>query len=290
MLIACPSCHRQYDVGSHAPGTQVRCFCGDSLTIEAKRPRDLRMQHCASCGGGLPVGAIECSFCKGAISLAERGGGEVCPSCMARMVVGAKFCSTCGAAIRPAAVLKALVDHQCPRCREPMTECTAENVAFTECVRCGGLWLGEDLVRRLVEDRDKSAAPAILGARARETAAPRETRPDVKKVAYLPCPSCGNLMNRQNFAKSSGVILDWCRGHGFWFDHDELEAIFRFVQDGGLERVRDREREELEQRRREVQRMDAAPSLPAMSRPARPADFDLIHAIGNLVRWIASKW
>ncbi len=108
VLIACPSCHRQYDVGSHAPGTQVRCFCGDSLTIEAKRPRDLRMQHCASCGGGLPVGAIECSFCKGAISLAERGGGEVCPSCMARMVVGAKFCSTCGTAIRPAAVLKAL--------------------------------------------------------------------------------------------------------------------------------------------------------------------------------------
>ncbi|MBI5852876.1 MAG: zf-TFIIB domain-containing protein [Planctomycetes bacterium] len=287
MLIACPNCHRQYDVGSHAPGTTIRCFCGDRLTVETPKPRDLRMQHCSSCGSGLPVGASECEFCKGAVSLAERGGGEVCPACMARMVTSAKFCSTCGTAIRPAAVLKALVDRNCPRCGLAMTECAAENVAFTECTGCGGLWLGEDVVRQLVEDRDKSAAPAILANRNASDAAARDQVVDTRKVVYLPCPCCGTRMNRQNFARSSGVILDWCRGHGFWFDVDELQAVFRFVQAGGMERARARELEQLEQKRRDVRRL-ATPSHASIGGLPTPRLREAPDLIGGLAGWLAS--
>lgn len=287
VLIACPNCHRQYDVGSHAPGTTVRCFCGDRLTIETPRPRDLRMQHCSSCGSGLPAGATECEFCKSAVSLAERGGGDVCPACMARMVTSAKFCSTCGTAIRPAAVLKALVDRNCPRCKSAMTECTAAHVAFTECNRCGGLWLGEDVVRQLVEQRDKSAAPAILATRKDVDPGLRDHGIDTRKVVYLPCPCCGTRMHRQNFAKSSGVILDWCRGHGFWFDADELQAVFRFVQAGGMERARERELEQLEQKRREVQRLATSAHASLGGMPARRVA-DAPDLIGGLAGWLAS--
>jgi hypothetical protein len=30
-------------------------------------------------------------------------------------------------------------------------------------------------------------------------------------------------MNRKNFGSVSGVVIDWCKGHGFWFDAEERE-------------------------------------------------------------------
>jgi Zn-finger nucleic acid-binding protein len=40
-------------------------------------------------------------------------------------------------------------------------------------------------------------------------------------------------MQRRNFRKSSGVIIDSCRKHGTWLDADELEQITGFVLSGG---------------------------------------------------------
>ena len=41
----------------------------------------------------------------------------------------------------------------------------------------------------------------------------------------MPCPECGQLMNRKNFANTSGVIVDVCRAHGIWFDDREVERV-----------------------------------------------------------------
>ena len=40
-------------------------------------------------------------------------------------------------------------------------------------------------------------------------------------------------MQRRNFRKSSGVIVDRCREHGTWLDADELEQITGFILSGG---------------------------------------------------------
>ena len=32
------------------------------------------------------------------------------------------------------------------------------------------------------------------------------------------------MMNRINFAKASGVVVDECRAHGVWLDNDELDV------------------------------------------------------------------
>ena len=56
-------------------------------------------------------------------------------------------------------------------------------------------------------------------------------------------------MNRNNFAKASGVIVDICKQHGVWFDADELPSIIEFVQKGGMEIARQRDRNQLEQER-----------------------------------------
>jgi Zn-finger nucleic acid-binding protein len=64
-------------------------------------------------------------------------------------------------------------------------------------------------------------------------------------------------MNRTNFAGCSGIVVDWCKPHGSWFDKDELRRIVEFIRNGGLRRSRERQKEQLKQeneRRKEQQR------------------------------------
>lgn len=67
-------------------------------------------------------------------------------------------------------------------------------------------------------------------------------------VCYVPCPLCHSTMNRVNFGKLSGVIVDICRKHGTWFDGGELTRVVAFVAGGGLARTRARDEEEERER------------------------------------------
>lgn len=51
------------------------------------------------------------------------------------------------------------------------------------------------------------------------------------------------MMNRVNFGRVSGIVIDLCKGHGVWFDPGELQSILGFVGNGGLERMRESEAE-----------------------------------------------
>jgi Zn-finger nucleic acid-binding protein len=62
--------------------------------------------------------------------------------------------------------------------------------------------------------------------------------------AYRPCAVCGALMNRRNYGRSSGVILDVCQKHGIWFGLDGLPRLLAWIHDGGEERARQRAVEE----------------------------------------------
>jgi Zn-finger nucleic acid-binding protein len=66
------------------------------------------------------------------------------------------------------------------------------------------------------------------------------------RVAYRPCCDCGKIMNRVNFARSSGIVLDACKGHGVWCDAEELRQVVEFVRSGGLETAKRREDERLQ--------------------------------------------
>jgi hypothetical protein len=57
-------------------------------------------------------------------------------------------------------------------------------------------------------------------------------------------------MNRVNFGRLSGVIVDACRGHGTYLDAVELHRIVAFIQSGGLDRARAAQLEELKERER----------------------------------------
>ena len=37
-------------------------------------------------------------------------------------------------------------------------------------------------------------------------------------------------MRKGAYGKSSGIIVDWCRGHGVWLDPRELRHLLRFAR------------------------------------------------------------
>ena len=98
---------------------------------------------------------------------------------------------------------------------------------------------------------DREQQSAVLGG---ASPAPTHSAGDVvSKVSYVPCPECSQLMNRINFARCSGVIVDICKGHGTWFDRDELSRIVEFIRAGGLEAARTKEKSQLEDARRRLE-------------------------------------
>ncbi len=60
-----------------------------------------------------------------------------------------------------------------------------------------------------------------------------------KQIRYIHCPVCAQIMNRVNFGKQSGVVIDVCKGHGIWLDKDELQEIIAFVRAGGMNQSRE---------------------------------------------------
>ena len=67
-------------------------------------------------------------------------------------------------------------------------------------------------------------------------------------------------MNRVNYARRSGVVLDVCKAHGLWFDQDELRRVLAFIASGGLDRAREREIEELKEAKRAAVQLPQHPA------------------------------
>jgi Zn-finger nucleic acid-binding protein len=137
-----------------------------------------------------------------------------------------------------------------------MSYLTIGSTAVRECEQCLGLWLDVSSFEKICADREQQAA-ALGAASPAPISAVRETG----KVNYVPCPECSQLMNRINFARCSGVIVDVCKGHGTWFDRDELSRIVEFIRSGGLEASRIREKSEIEEERRRLRQEQLTANL-----------------------------
>ena len=292
-LIACKACHRQYDVTGMKVGERVRCGCGELIRVPERPIHEARMLHCSACGGRLRHKASTCEYCGGEVTLADRNMGPVCPECFARLPAGAQFCSDCGVKIRPEALRAIRAAASCPRCKSSLVQRELPNGSYTECTGCGGIWLDEKMFERIMEEKDGSPlGKAAPGARTPETP---KTIVEGGTVRYVPCPTCGNLMHRKNFANCSGIVVDWCKGHGFWFDAQELEKIVEFIKNGGLDKAR---RTEIERARQEIARLKDHQKSMAAAGPAwggaggyRSSDFhpDLGGPLGFLLRGLFGR-
>lgn len=203
--------------------------------------------QCPNCGAAAGLDAKECTYCHAPLATMS------CPSCFNRVFIGAAYCPHCGTHVSRQDEGAAV--ESCPSCRTPMTSVRVGALTLAECHTCWGIWVDADAFDRLCADREAQAAVvhgnALGGAAASNpNGAPGAVRPE--KITYRPCPRCRKMMNRVNFAKYSGVVLDVCRAHGTFFDRDELHRVVAFIQAGGLDRARERDREALAEEERRL--------------------------------------
>jgi Zn-finger nucleic acid-binding protein len=160
-----------------------------------------------------------------------------CTRCFSLQAPGAFACGRCGQSLELEALLDA-TDAPCPRCKRALESSPEESGRINECPRCGGIFVRREALAEIL------AAAEISGPMAAPTKPTAFT-----EVQYLPCPLCHASMNRTNFGKLSGVIVDVCKKHGTWFDAGELTRVVAFVASGGLRRTRARERDQQKEER-----------------------------------------
>jgi Zn-finger nucleic acid-binding protein len=157
------------------------------------------------------------------------------------MFEGTTFCPKCGTRRARSGLERSPAN--CPGCRTPMQQLEVGPTALLECGRCDGLWLDADVFESLCADAEAQAAVLHRFDRAATTPG---------RVQYRPCARCGRMMNRVNFGRLSGTVVDVCKGHGTFLDAGELHRIVEFIRSGGLERARARQLEELKDKEREL--------------------------------------
>jgi Zn-finger nucleic acid-binding protein len=188
------------------------------------------------------------------------------------MFFGSKFCGHCGADAVPADVSAAEDSAKCPRCSVALRKLTIDKIVLRECERCDGIWSDAETFEKICLDHDeRSAALAYFGERPQMPASKIPIR-------YVACPECKQLMNRNNFARVSGVIVDLCKEHGVWFDAGELPKIVKFIEGGGLARAREKEKTSLDEERsriREERRQLELYEMRSGSYPGRASRFEV---------------
>jgi Zn-finger nucleic acid-binding protein len=188
--------------------------------------------RCPSCGAAASTDATKCDFCGARLATVA------CPSCFGMMFVGEKFCSHCGA-VSQRIETPASGTMLCPKCQSDMKSVQVGKSSLWECPSCEGMWVDATTLQQICAEKEQQAAVLGMPVDA-PTPAHLETN-----FRYIPCPVCQALMNRINFARCSGVVIDVCKSHGAWFDKDELRRIVEFIRSGGLDKARERENAEL---------------------------------------------
>ena len=191
---------------------------------------NVAMLRCPSCGAPAAPDAGRCVYCQS--RLATIG----CPVCMALLFQGAAFCPSCGTA-RSRSEKAERHTTKCPACRGDMQWLRIGDVDLLECSSCDGTWIEAAAFERLCAQREHQAA--VL--QRNPTDGRTHSQSAKERVRYRPCPQCKKMMNRLNFGRLSGTIVDVCRQHGTFLDRGELHQVIQFILDGGLDRTRQAE-------------------------------------------------
>ncbi len=187
-----------------------------------------------------------------------------CEHCGKDVNVQSVICPLCGGRIRENVLSSMPV---CPRCEIPLVPHAQGGEAYDICKACGGQWL--DRVEFKLATRESEVYSQEVPKTEYLRAPPKDP------LTYIPCVRCGKIMNRKNFSKISGVLIDECGKHGVWLDAGEMEKIRHFIADGGLERAQDMK---VEKNRTELKRLATQVDTVAFSHK-------LIH-FWNLKRWL----
>lgn len=201
---------------------------------------DARGLHCPNCGAAADPDAGRCPYCKARLATVS------CPSCFALMFAGSAFCPQCGAARARQESGDAAA--KCPGCSGDLRKIDVGKTTLLECPTCDGAWLDASAFEALCADGEAQAAVLHRYAGRAEVAR--------GAVKYRRCLRCEKMMNRVNFGRLSGTIVDVCRGHGTYLDAGELHQIVTFIRGGGMERARQHQLDELKTEQQRLQALE----------------------------------
>lgn len=108
----------------------------------------------------------------------------------------------------------------CPRCEKDLLRRKVRALDLFGCRLCGGVWAEGVEMKKL---RKTGGGEALGEAQAVEREATRPAQ-DVNTVSPVSCPTCRRRMTRIGIA-SVDVDIDFCEGHGTWFDRGELAKV-----------------------------------------------------------------
>jgi Zn-finger nucleic acid-binding protein len=107
-------------------------------------------------------------------------------------------------------------DRRCPRCKSFLRKQAVGPSQVERCSSCHGVWIAAAEFNELIGDIDRREA-------VRMSEPPH--RHSEERVNYLACPRCDELMERVNFGRTSGILVDTCKKHGIWLDRGELRRV-----------------------------------------------------------------
>jgi len=129
----------------------------------------------------------------------------------------------------------------CPVCHTQMSTIDVGlKVPFLieRCDSCYGLFFDKQELETMIDMTVKGARNVNIKVLQELTENPRY----VDVIVYRRCPVCRKHMNRTNYGRRSGVIMDECAEHGIWLDPGELKQIMEWVKSGGQKRTGEKEK------------------------------------------------
>lgn len=166
------------------------------------------MAQCNGCSAPLPTNINRCSYCgvrndvdlhgKHSFSLSTKHSDRFCPHCETHMQT-VKLDIT-----------EPLYIERCENCFGLFFD-PAEIESFLDSSVSNVFEINLALIKNINIDRFKTK----------------------HKFNYVKCPVCRVLMNRVNFGRRSGVIVDQCKKHGVWLDNGEITHLMEWKKAGG---------------------------------------------------------
>ena len=119
----------------------------------------------------------------------------------------------------------------CPRCHALLWTRRIADVTIDDCAGCGGSFVERGQLERIVNEASAARAETLRACYGADDGT--VALPSPVGAAYVKCPSCGGVMNRQRFLRDARVIVDDCREHGAWFDAHRLARALAIIEQGG---------------------------------------------------------
>lgn len=102
----------------------------------------------------------------------------------------------------------------CPACKNSLIILELNQIEIDYCTNCKGIWFDKGELELIHSEEVRNDLKDLF----------REELNSTEQI--IKCPICKMKMKKFQFDQS-GIIIDNCSDHGFWFENGELKSLLR---------------------------------------------------------------